>query len=185
MGTKVFFSGRTGTSYPWNDELWVHDTTNDSTWQVVDIYSGGNSGVYVDGTDYAVMGTRLYFAATDGSTGYELWAHETTNDSTWQVADIWSGSGGGGANDITVMGTRLYFEAYDVSTGIELWAHETTNDSTWQVADIYSGSGSGDAGGITVMGTRLYFEATDGSTCLLYTSPSPRDATLSRMPSSA
>ena len=25
----------------------------------------------------------------------------------------------------------------------------------------------------------------DGSTCLLYTSPSPRDATLSRMPSSA
>ena len=29
------------------------------------------------------------------------------------------------------------------------------------------------------------FELSDGSTCLLYTSPSPRDATLSRMPSSA
>ena len=29
------------------------------------------------------------------------------------------------------------------------------------------------------------FTQADGSTCLLYTSPSPRDATLSRMPSSA
>ena len=28
-------------------------------------------------------------------------------------------------------------------------------------------------------------ELLDGKTCLLYTSPSPRDATLSRMPSSA
>ena len=28
-------------------------------------------------------------------------------------------------------------------------------------------------------------QATMGNTCLLYTSPSPRDATLSRMPSSA
>ena len=30
-----------------------------------------------------------------------------------------------------------------------------------------------------------YFETVDKGTCLLYTSPSPRDATLSRMPSSA
>ena len=81
-----------------------------------------------------------------------------------QIADIWSGSGHGNANDITVMGTRLYFEATDGSTGYELWAHETTNDSTWQVADINSGSGSGEADDITVMGTRLYFEASDGST---------------------
>ena len=32
---------------------------------------------------------------------------------------------------------------------------------------------------------RISRESTSGSTCLLYTSPSPRDATLSRMPSSA
>ena len=31
----------------------------------------------------------------------------------------------------------------------------------------------------------LYILYTSGTTCLLYTSPSPRDATLSRMPSSA
>ena len=31
----------------------------------------------------------------------------------------------------------------------------------------------------------LYFDFTEDEDCLLYTSPSPRDATLSRMPSSA
>jgi ELWxxDGT repeat protein len=108
------------------------------------------------------MGTRLYFEATDGSSGYELWAHETTNDSTWQVADIYSG-GSGQANDIVVMGTRLYFGAWDGSSGYELWAHETTNDSTWQVADINSGANNGGPNGMTVMGTRLYFEARDNS----------------------
>ena len=32
---------------------------------------------------------------------------------------------------------------------------------------------------------RVSFDLIKGETCLLYTSPSPRDATLSRMPSSA
>ena len=34
-------------------------------------------------------------------------------------------------------------------------------------------------------GAKLAMVAHQGDTCLLYTSPSPRDATLSRMPSSA
>ena len=107
--------------------------------RIADIWIGSSGG---EAYDITVMGTRLYFEATDGSSGYELWAHETTNDSTWQVADINSG-GSGYANDITVMGTRLYFEAFTGSSGYELWAHETTNDSTWQVADINSGSSPG------------------------------------------
>ena len=34
-------------------------------------------------------------------------------------------------------------------------------------------------------GYKISYTANDPKTCLLYTSPSPRDATLSRMPSSA
>ena len=77
------------------------------------------------------MGTRLYFEADDGSSGLELWAHETTNSSTWQVADIWSGSSSGEANDITVMGTRLYFEATDGSSGLELHMMEIEHTITY------------------------------------------------------
>ena len=48
------------------------------------------------------------------------------------------------------------------------------NLGDWKFADITDASGVGCAGQLST-----------GATCLLYTSPSPRDATLSRMPSSA
>ena len=38
-----------------------------------------------------LVGDTLYFSANDGSSGHELWAHDTSNASTWQVADIYSG----------------------------------------------------------------------------------------------
>ena len=38
-----------------------------------------------------LVGDTLYFSANDGSSGYELWAHDTSNASTWRVADIHSG----------------------------------------------------------------------------------------------
>ena len=116
------------------NELWAHETTNSSTWQVADINSGSGSsspGLYAGVT---VMGTRLYFDAYDGSSGNELWAHETTNSSTWQVADINSGSGSSSPGlyaGVTVMGTRLYFDAYDGSSGYELWRMEIEHTITY------------------------------------------------------
>ena len=38
-----------------------------------------------------LVGDTLYFSAYDASSGIELWAHDTSNASTWQVADIHSG----------------------------------------------------------------------------------------------
>ncbi|MEE2812315.1 MAG: hypothetical protein VX627_04740, partial [Candidatus Thermoplasmatota archaeon] len=142
----------------------AHETTNNSTWQVADIRSGGSHGM---ANDITVMGTRLYFGANDG-TGEELWAHETTNNSTWQVADIRSG-GAGNPEEMTVVGTRLYFSATD-GTGDELWVHETTNSSTWVVTDFASTWGAlhrvqvVHEASFPYMGTtRLYFEAYEGS----------------------
>lgn len=96
--------------------------------RMADINSGSGWGY---ANDITIMGTRLYFEANDGTSGLELWAHETTNDSTWRVADINSGSGSGSANDITVMGTRLYFEAYDGTSGYELWMMEIEHTITY------------------------------------------------------
>ena len=42
-----------------------------------------------------------------------------------------------------------------------------------------------DLGAVQIVGTRSYKRTATETPCLLYTSPSPRDATLSRMPSSA
>ena len=58
-------------------------------------------------------------------------AHETTNDSTWQVASIHSGGDSGYANEITVVGTRLYFEARDGFNGFEPWMMEFEHTITY------------------------------------------------------
>ena len=70
----------------------------------------------------------LYFSAqytNDGSSGHELWAHDTSNHSTWQVADINSGSGNSNPGHYMsiLVGDTLYFNAGDGSSGHELWAH--------------------------------------------------------------
>jgi ELWxxDGT repeat protein len=168
MGTRLYFTADDGIT---GRELWAHETTNHSSWQVANIFRSGTNWNGSGGVYYlTAMGTRLYFSANDGVRyGHELWAHETTNSSTWQVAELWSNSSSGSVGWITAMGTRLYFTADDGISGYELWAHETTNDSTWQVADINSGSGGSNPYGgrnatFTVMGTRLYFRATDGIT---------------------
>ena len=102
--------------------------------RMADISSGGpgsSPGYYAGIT---VVGTTLYFDANDGSSGSELWAHETTNSSTWQVADINSGSissSPGLYAGLTVMGTRLYFDANDGSSGRELWRMEIEHTITY------------------------------------------------------
>ena len=76
---------------------------------------------------------------------------------------------------------------------IKLDAKHTEFDGDWDndhpAADTFEGQGSsGNLGGWDNQsyGASLIFQPTDRvNICLLYTSPSPRDATLSRMPSSA
>ncbi|MDA8715903.1 hypothetical protein N9M06_02030, partial [Candidatus Poseidoniales archaeon] len=116
---------------------------NGTTWQVADIYSGAassNPGYY--GMEILV-GDTLYFDAYDASSGIELWAHDTSNASTWRVADINSGaSSNPGYHMAILVGDTLYFDAYDFFSSHELWAHDTSNASTWRVADIHSSGNS-------------------------------------------
>ena len=101
--------------------------------QVVDIRSGSvgiSPGYYME----ILVGDTLYFDADDGSSGKELWAHDTSNASTWQVADINSGTGpsypGSYGMEILV-GDTLYFSANDGSSGTELWAMDIEHSITY------------------------------------------------------
>ena len=135
-------------------------TTPLGNW-VIYIRSGGDSnpGHFMS----ILVGDTLYFSANDGSSGHELWAHDTSNHSTWQVADINNGAGSSepGLRMEILVGDTLYFSANDGSSGNELWAHDTSNHSTWQVADINSGSGTSAPGGYMaiLVGDTLYFSA--------------------------
>ena len=144
-------------------------TGNGSTWQVDDIATSALSPNSNPGWLMSVLvGDTIYFSAyvSPSSTGTELWAYNTINGTTWQVADINSGSGGSqpGYFSNILVGDTLYFSAHDGSTGHELWAHNTTNDTTWQVADINTGSGDSIPGEkmMHVINGVLYFDAGDG-----------------------
>ena len=166
VGDTLYFGAQDGsTGY----ELWAHDTSNHSTWQVIDLNSGSGNGYPGYSTGNAgetLVGDTIYFAGNDGSTGRELWAHDTSNHSTWQVADIYSGYSNPGTYMMITVGDTLYFDASDGTYRHELWAHDTSNHSTWRVADISSGAGSSNPGQYMdgfVVGDTVYFSAADGS----------------------
>ena len=125
MGDTVYFSAYNQLS---GNELWAHDTSNHSTWQVAEInnhqtMSGGTGSN--PGESMAVsVGDTVYFSANDG-TGKELWAHDTSNRSTWKVVDIHFGLNGAtpGYWMEILAGDTLLFSADDGNTGHELWAH--------------------------------------------------------------
>ena len=246
-------------------ELWAHDTSNHSTWQVADINSGsgdsnpGSNGAYTGAIPrvYAyslLVGDTIYFRATNSSSpnNYEIWAHDTSNHSTWQVTDIGPSSSFAGYM-IVLIDDTIYLDFteglngnYGYNNGHELWAIQpavitslppppnmtdvtgatcsispslptglsidsstctisgtptvASSNTTYTVTAVMSGvtyqttvwlsihnrqltpSVEGADLSIDVPMTNITFEY---NTCLLYTSPSPRDRTRSRMPSSA
>ena len=62
-----------------------------------------------------LVGDTIYFDADDGTTGRELWAYNTSNETYWRVADINNGSGGSnpGYNMEILVGDTIYFDAND------------------------------------------------------------------------
>jgi ELWxxDGT repeat protein len=165
VGDTLYFDAK----HELNDkELWAHDTSNSSTWQVADINNISGTGSN-PGNMAILVGDTIYFDANDGISGNELWAHDTSNSSTWQVADINNGSLGSypGSDMAILVGDTLYFGANDGSNGYELWMHDISSSSTWLVANINNIGGTGSDPGyhmVTLVGDTLYFSANDGST---------------------
>ena len=83
-------------------------------------------------------------------------------------------------------------EEFDEMSGLELWLSDLSTDSATRNLGAFL-LGIGGALGIIIgimlisgnVSDILSGQMEESGGCLLYTSPSPRDATLSRMPSSA
>ena len=107
-------------------ELWAHDTSNHSTWQVADInsFSGLDSNPGKYGMEILV-GDTIYFSANNDLDGHELWAHDTSKSSTWQVSDINGGSSNSNPGfymSPMIIDDKIYFDASGGDHGRELWA---------------------------------------------------------------
>jgi ELWxxDGT repeat protein len=111
----------------------------------------------------------LFFSASDGIHGVELWRSNGTAAGTQIVKDINPGSSGSYLFGLTNVRGVLYFPAIDGTHGLELWRSDGTAGGTQLVADIFSGSsnsigiGGSDPGYLTNADGTLFFAANDGT----------------------
>jgi len=129
-----------------------------------DSYPSG-PGYYGDPYAPVEIGGMLYFSATDGQTGYELWQSDGTHDGTQQVADIQEGEMGSSPRFMINIDGMLYFTASDGQAGNELWRHNPATGVTELFVDVVTGvdangrSYSSSPGELTYMDGSLFFTA--------------------------
>jgi ELWxxDGT repeat protein len=161
------------------NELWKTDGTVAGTVVVKDIFPGTvptyPGSIYLYGQSSTpsnltnVNGT-LYFSASDGTTGNELWKSDGSLTGTVLVKDITAGSGGSSLSNFANINGTLYFAASDGINGNELWKSDGTTLGTVLVKDIFAGSttangytqiNNSNPSNLTNINGTLYFTAVD------------------------
>jgi ELWxxDGT repeat protein len=110
---------------------------------------------------FLVSNGKLFFSATDGYHGTELWQTDGTNVS--RLTDISYGTAPSAVSQLAEYAGEVYFRAFlnQGASGSELWKYNGSNASL--VADV-NPSGSSLPANLTVFNGVLYFAASDGTT---------------------
>jgi ELWxxDGT repeat protein len=159
MGGHAYFRASSGAA---GRQLWRTDGTPAGTTLVKTINPSGSAFPLVDNRPYGmgVLGNRLLFAASDGSTGEELWTSDGTSAGTVRLADIAPGSGSSSPYGHVVLGGWSYFSATNGTNGRELW--RTDGALVQMVADAVPGSGGLNPCYLVRVGDELFFTGNDG-----------------------
>lgn len=136
----------------------------DATTVVIrDIDPGSGSSIALDISAPAVYEGRVYFSASDGVHGAELWVSDGTVAGTTMLKDINAGAGSSGVSRLGVGGPYLYFTADDGVNGVELWKTDGTASGTSMVKNIGPGSAGANpddfADGYVSIGGTTFFTA--------------------------
>lgn len=136
-----------------------------SLYQVRDIKTGaqGSHPQELTAIGRFDSGVTLYFSASDGSKGRELWRSDATTVGTKRVKDIRAGSASSNPREMTAVGKKVYFSANDGLRGRELWVTDGTAAGTRRVKDIRPGAKGSNPRQLTAVGSTLFFTANDGS----------------------
>jgi ELWxxDGT repeat protein len=175
---KLYFSASTSEN---GNVQYVSDGTAKGTKLLVDLNPeerlyGRGIGFY--DRELVELNDKLYFKASNGESGSELYVSDGTAEGTQLVVDIYPGEDGDSydgydstPNDLVVFNDKLYFSANNGKNGYELYVSDGTAEGTQLVADIYPGKhsyddfpNSSDPSDLTVVGDELFFSADNGET---------------------
>ena len=112
--------------------------------------------------DTAVFQGKMFFAASDGTHGTELWETDGTAAGTSLVSDINSGPAGSNLAALTVFNGKLYFQATAGAGGSQLFASDGTAAGTGLVK-VLNPAGNASPFDFTAFGGSLFFAANDGT----------------------
>ena len=153
-------------------EVYVSDGTPGGTGQLKEINGQASAfdlsylGSPFGASTLADRNGSLFFQASDGIDGSELWKSDGTEAGTQEVADIFPGPGGSLPFEITALGNNVVFSAEDsLATGRELWISDGTEAGTSLLKDLEpTGTTSGGfPWWLTRAGNRVFFNGFDGS----------------------
>lgn len=131
------------------------------TMLVKDINPGAGSSAPIR---FTMIGSKLYFAATDGTNGIEPWISDGTTAGTKIIANINSGSADSDPRSFTQFNSAVYFQADESASGKELWRTDGTTGGTYLVRDIQSGTGDSSPSDFCEFNGYLYFSGDTATT---------------------
>jgi ELWxxDGT repeat protein len=178
---ELYFVANDGTH---GFQLWKSDGTADGTVMVKDInptgdaFGTGSRFSHPPAPSLTAVNGALYFVATDGTDGYQLWESDGTADGTVRLTDVNPTSGGlfrSGSlfapnPQLTGAGQTLYFVANDGTHGPQLWASDGTAAGTVMLTDVNPGTAGAAPTNLTAFNGALYFDVTVSGTSHLWKS---------------
>jgi ELWxxDGT repeat protein len=118
---------------------------------------------------FVPFGDAVYFRATDGAHGIELWKTDGTSAGTRLVTELRPGPAHAVPGNLAVAGGSLYFHAFTEATGSKVFKSDGTAAGTSLLIDTFPGAPSGPLGpplpaNFTTFSGSVLFTATDAKT---------------------